>query len=120
MTTAESQKFLHAARAVIKRHLGDADFNVTKLSRKLSMNRMQLHRRLRQAGQPAAGELLRNARLEHAATLLRQHRLTISEVAYRSGFRSPAYFAHCFRGRYGCTPRQFAQQPAGPYEDSHS
>jgi len=71
---------------------------------------MQLHRRLRELGQPAAGEFLRNVRLEHATVLLRRNRLTISEVAYRSGFRSPAHFAHCFRARYGCTPRQFAQR----------
>jgi len=104
MTKAEPQEFLHATLAEIKQHLSEADFNVDKLSRKLDLSRMQLHRRLRELGQPAAGELLRNVRLEHTTALLRQRRLTISEVAYRTGFRSPAYFAHCFRARYSCTP----------------
>lgn len=110
MIQTDSQDFLQTALAEIKLHLGEADFNVDRLSRKLGVSRMQLHRRLRELGQPAAGELLRNMRLEHAAVLLCQRRLTIAEVANRSGFRSPAYFAHCFRDRFGCTPRQFAQQ----------
>ncbi len=109
MIKTASQDFLATALAEIKQHLGEADFSVEKLSRKLGVSRMQLHRRLRELGQPAAGEFLRDVRLQHAAALLQQHRLTIAEVAYRSGFRSPAYFAHCFRRRYGCTPRQFAQ-----------
>lgn len=108
MTEIESQKFLQITLSAIKQHLGNADFNVEELSRKIGLSRMQFHRRLRELGQPAAGELLRNVRLEHAQELLRQRRLTIAEVAYRSGFRSPAYFAHCFRSRYGCSPRQFA------------
>lgn len=108
MIKTDSRGFLNAVLAEIKQHLGEADFNVDQLSRKLGLSRMQLHRRLRELGQPAAGEFLRNVRLEHAGKLLRQGRLTIAEVAYRSGFRSPAYFAHCFRSRYGCSPRQFA------------
>lgn len=110
MIKTASRDFLDTALAEIKQHLGEADFSVNKLSRKLGVSRMQLHRRLRELGQPAAGELLRNMRLEHAAVLIRQRRLTIAEVANRSGFRSPAYFAHCFRRRFGCTPRQFAQR----------
>lgn len=113
MSPAKSEEFLRTALAEIKLHLGEADFNVDRLSRKLGVSRMQLHRRLRESGQPAAGELLRNMRLEHAAVLLCQRRLAIAEVAYRSGFRSPAYFAHCFRDRYGCTPRRFAQRAFG-------
>jgi len=110
MIKIDSHVFLNTVHTTVKEHLSDTDFNVSRLSRKLGMSRMQLHRRLREMAQPAAGELLRNLRLEHAATLLRQRRLTIAEVAYRSGFRSPAYFAHCFRARYGCTPRQFTQR----------
>jgi AraC-like DNA-binding protein len=84
MIKTDSRESLHTALAEIKQHLGDVDFTVDWLSRKLGMSRMQLHRRLRELGQPAAGELLR------------RRRLTIAEVAYRSGFRSPAYFAHSF------------------------
>jgi len=96
MTKTDSQDFLNPALAEIKQYLGETDFNVERFSRKLGLRRMQLHRRLRELGQPAAGELLRNVRLEHATVLLRRRRLTISEVAYRTGSRSPAYFAHCF------------------------
>jgi len=63
MSKAEPQNFLDIALAEIKQYLGEADFNVGRLSRKLGLSRMQLHRRLRELGQPAAGELLRNVRV---------------------------------------------------------
>ncbi len=44
-------------------------------------------------------------RLEHARALLRNPRLTIAEVAYRSGFDDPAYFSRLFKRRHGASPQ---------------
>ena len=33
--------------------------------------------------------------------------LAIADVAYRTGFLDPAYFARLFRKRFGITPRQW-------------
>jgi AraC-like DNA-binding protein len=58
---------------------------------------------LRFAGESFGGYLLR-VRLESARALLADHRLTVSEVAYLSGFTSPNYFVRAYRQRYGLTP----------------
>lgn len=101
------QAFLAKVSAVIERHLGEEQFGVAELSRKLGMSRTQLHRNLRALQQPSASALIRAARLRRAALLLKQTRLAIAEVAYRVGFRSTAYFAQCFREDFGVTPTQF-------------
>jgi AraC-like DNA-binding protein len=46
-------------------------------------------------------------RLERAKTLLRDPRISISEVAYASGFQDPAYFARCFKKQNGIAPSAF-------------
>lgn len=58
---------------------------------------------LRFAGETFGGYLLR-VRLEGARKLLADPRLTVSEVAYLSGFTSPNYFVRAYRGRYSVTP----------------
>ena len=53
---------------------------------------------------------LNATRLERAADLLsdpRAQSLSIGEVAYRSGFLDPGYFARLFRKRFGITAREW-------------
>lgn len=50
---------------------------------------------------------LREARLRHAARLLRTTGLDVSQVAAASGFASPFHFSRVFRARFGTSPRRF-------------
>lgn len=102
--------FPEKIQALIEKRLGDEQFSVAELSRGAKLSRSQLHRKLQALQQPPAGELIRAARLRRAQTLLRQTRLSITEVAYRAGFRSPAYFTQCFREDFGMTPSQFRRR----------
>ena len=34
-------------------------------------------------------------------------RITVSEIAYQTGFSDPAYFSRCFKNIYGMTPSQY-------------
>lgn len=110
MMSSSDQAFLAKVSAVIETHLGEEQFSVADLSHKLGMSRVQLHRKLHALEQPSASALLRAARLQRAALLLKQTRLAITEVAYRAGFRSAAYFAQCFREDYGMTPSQWRRK----------
>ena len=38
------------------------------------------------------------------------HENTISEIAYETGFNSPAYFSKCFMDKYGILPSKYTQQ----------
>ncbi|WP_394690887.1 GlxA family transcriptional regulator [Hoeflea sp.] len=46
----------------------------------------------------------RDIRLGHARRLLEQSPLSVSEVAYATGFSSAGHFARCFRQSFGTTP----------------
>lgn len=46
----------------------------------------------------------RKIRLEHARRLLRQSPLTISEIAFASGFSSAGHFSRVYRSEYGVAP----------------
>ncbi|MBR4273354.1 MAG: helix-turn-helix domain-containing protein, partial [Bacteroidales bacterium] len=47
---------------------------------------------------------LRKSRLQYGRKLLAETTKTISEIAYNSGFSSPAYFTKCFKDEYGIAP----------------
>ncbi|HYE04482.1 MAG TPA: AraC family transcriptional regulator [Planctomycetota bacterium] len=49
-------------------------------------------------------------RLRHATHLLRDHNLSIGEVATRVGFADQFYFSRQFRRRYGVSPMQYRRR----------
>ena len=55
-------------------------------------------------------DLLIEARLRSATELLRHTRLTVLEVALRSGFGDVSHFHRCFRKRFDLTPLKFRKQ----------
>ncbi len=57
---------------------------------------------------PAA--FLGERRLDRAAALLRDSRLTVSEIADACGFASSHYFATRFGERFGCAPRDYRRR----------
>ena len=52
-------------------------------------------------------KFIRNTRLKKAAQMLKESDLSISEVAYKTGFNTPGYFTKCFSQEFGITPRDF-------------
>lgn len=99
--------FLRKFAEQIEAVYADPEYNVEKLSETLGLSRGHLHRKIKELTGTAPVEFLRNYRLNKATLLLRQNAYTVSEVAYRTGFSSPAYFSKCFKAVYGVTPTEY-------------
>lgn len=99
--------FLRKFAEQIKAVYADPEYNVEKLSETLGLSRGHLHRKIKELTGTSPVEFLRTYRLNKATQLLRQNAYTVSEVAYRTGFSSPAYFSKCFKAVYGVTPTEY-------------
>ena len=99
--------FLRKFAEQIEAVYADPEYNVEKLSETLVLSRGHLHRKIKELTGTAPVEFLRTYRLNKATQLLRQNAYTVSEVAYRTGFSSPAYFSKCFKAVYGVTPTEY-------------
>ncbi len=99
--------FLRKFAEQIEAVYADPEYNVEKLSETLGLSRGHLHRKIKELTGTAPVEFLRTYRLNKAIQLLRQNAYTVSEVAYRTGFSSPAYFSKCFKAVYGVTPTEY-------------
>jgi CheY-like chemotaxis protein len=99
-------RFLRSIRQTIDNHLENEYFNVTALSSEIGMSRSQLHRKLTALTGYSPNEIIRNMRLQRAHDLLQVKAGNASEIAYKTGFTSPSYFAKCFKDYFGISPSE--------------
>jgi len=83
------------------------EIQVGELAGVAGMSRFHFTRQFTQALGTSPGDYLLQTRVRHAARLLADPRLSIKEIAGRSGFRSANYLGKVFRRVLGVSPRQF-------------
>lgn len=87
-----------------------SDVSIEKISERLGVSRVHLYRKIKEISGFTPVDYLRNFRLAKAVDLLGQRRYSISEIAYKTGFSSPAYFSKCFKDIFGMTPTEFVDK----------
>ena len=93
-------------------HLEDnlaEDLSLTDLARIAAMSPYHFARAFKAATGASPLQYLINARIERAKVLLKTTRLTVSEIAFRTGYADPGRFSRHFRNRVGLTPGAFRQ-----------
>ena len=101
------EKFIQRVLKIVEQHMADSQFNAEVLSKEIGMSRMQLYRKIRGLTNLTVHEFIRTIRLKRATELLKEKRMTITEVAYEVGFNDLTYFARCFRKQYQKSPSEF-------------
>ncbi len=99
--------FLTQAVSLVESHLSDDTYSVEQLSADLCMSRMTFYRKLQATTGQKPTEFMRTIRLQHAALMLCNGNMTVSEICYATGFTSVSYFSRSFRTMYGVPPTQF-------------
>ncbi|MFN8357678.1 MAG: ATP-binding protein [Spirosomataceae bacterium] len=101
------EAFLQKVHQSTLRHLSERMFGVEQLSQEVHMSTRQLVRKLKALTNQTTVEYIRNIRLTQAASMLKNEAITVSEVAYRTGFESLPYFTKVFQEKYGILPSEF-------------
>lgn len=105
--TPPDADLLEKAIRVVEEHISDAEFDVSQFAREMGVSRPVLYRKLPALTDYTPLEFIRAMRLKRAAQLLSQDVLSVSEVCYSIGFKTPKYFSKCFRKEFGVSPSEF-------------
>jgi AraC-like DNA-binding protein len=92
---------------VINEHLSDPELSAQKLADAVGISRGHLHRKLKELTNQSASDYIRSIRLKQAADLLVGKKLSISDIAYATGFSTLSHFSSEFKKLYGMTPTEY-------------
>ncbi len=99
--------FMNTVIQVIQKHMDNDEFGVPQLAEHLHISRVHLYRKIKNLTGLSPTKFIRKVRLKKAQELLRVSELTISEVAYQTGFKDPAYFTRVHIEEFGKSPSEF-------------
>ncbi|MBR1521202.1 MAG: helix-turn-helix transcriptional regulator [Bacteroidaceae bacterium] len=102
--SAEHADLIRRATTLVEENLTTPNYTVERLAADLCMDRTGLYKKMTAAIDKTPTAFIRNIRLNHAAQLIRQGDLTITEVAERTGFSSASYMSRCFQEEWGKKP----------------
>ena len=109
----DGDEFIDRLHRIIRNNIGDSEFNIDSIALEMGLSRSAFFKKVKKQTGFAPVDLIKEFRLSHAAELLQTTTLSITEVAYKSGFRDPGYFGKCFRKRYGQSPREYIKNGEG-------
>lgn len=91
---------------IIEEHITDDDFSIEDFADSLHLSRSQVHRKIKGLTGMSTSLYIRHIRLQKAKTLLTSTDLTVSEIAYQTGFKTPVYFSKVFKESIGVSPSE--------------
>lgn len=102
--TVYDKEFLNHFRQTVMAHLDDPEFGLDELSANMALSRAQLNRKTKAITGHTPMDVIYAIRLEIAYHLLKTEGISVSDAAYKTGFKSPTSFSTVFKHKYGVAP----------------
>ncbi len=103
------RKFISEFTSLIESNLANEDLSVDDIYKGLGISKIQLYRKTKALLGFSVNDYILSVRLQKAKYLLMNEDLTISEVAYKVGFSTQAYFSTVFKSKFSVTPTEFKE-----------
>ena len=100
------EQFRNEVLEHIKKHLNDSEFGTDQLAKELGISKTTLLSKIKSTYGTVPSEVISRVRIQAATELLEKTELTISEIAYRTGFNDPKYFSRVYKKITGKSPSE--------------
>lgn len=108
--TSMDEELLQKAMKLIEKHIANPNYSVEDFVSDMNVGRTVLYQKIHDIVGMSIKEFILNFRLKRSAYLLEQSDLTISEIAYQTGFNNAKYFSVCFKKQFEVSPSEFKKR----------
>ncbi|MGS2764645.1 hybrid sensor histidine kinase/response regulator transcription factor [Sinomicrobium sp. M5D2P9] len=104
------EKLLQKVTCLINDNISNPDLHVEMMATEIGISRVHLFRKLKELTNQSPRDFIRNIRLKQAGELLTSKNLSVTEVAYATGFSNVSKFSSGFKEFYGVTPTVYREK----------
>jgi signal transduction histidine kinase/AraC-like DNA-binding protein len=109
VTKKSDRKFMIEFTSIVENNIANDKFGVADICNELGISRIQLYRKVKTILNCNVNDYIITTRLQKAKYYMQHEKLSISEIAFKSGFSSAAYFSTVFKSKFGVSPSAFKQ-----------
>lgn len=102
-------KLLVKVEELVSTQLANPELTVELIAQEIGVSRSHLHRKLKQLTNQNPSDYIKNTRLRHAAYLLSNKNIAVSEACYATGFSSLSHFSNSFKEYFGISPTKYVE-----------
>ena len=104
------ENFLSEVMDYTEKTWQNTELKVDDFSKNIGFSKAQLYRKMVSLTGKSPNTFIKEYRLKKALVLLNKQISNISEIAFETGFNSPAYFSKCFQESFGILPSNYIKQ----------
>ncbi len=97
--------------ALIEANLSKSAFSAEDAEAALKISRWHLLNKVKSLVGMTPNEFIRETRLAHAARMIDEGELNMTQIAYSIGMSDSRYFSRCFKQKFGITPTEYKNRP---------
>ena len=99
--------FIEKLSQLIEENISESDFGVEQLAKALFMSRSVLYKKVAALTDMTVADYIKTYRLKKAAYLIKQNKLSITDIAFELGFGNRKYFSLEFKKYFGVSPSAY-------------
>lgn len=103
----KDKEFINKLLKLIEDNIQDPNLDVDFLCNNLFISRSKLYQKIKSISDLSIGDFIKTIRLKSAIHIMTHEIIPLSEVAYRIGLQSPAYFSRLFKKEFGESPSDY-------------
>jgi signal transduction histidine kinase/AraC-like DNA-binding protein/CheY-like chemotaxis protein len=104
------RKFVSEFSSIVESNIANENFGVDDICKEIGISRIQLYRKVKAVLGLNVNDYILSVRMQRAKYLLLNEDLSISEISFKVGFSSQAYFSTVFKSKFGVTPKAFKEK----------
>ena len=108
--SSADEDFLNRLNKIISNNIDNDQIGIPFLCTELGVSRATLYNKLKALTGMGANDYITKLRMEQAIRLIVHSKLSINEIADRTGFSTPRYFSTVFKQYTGCSPTQYKEK----------
>jgi signal transduction histidine kinase/AraC-like DNA-binding protein/CheY-like chemotaxis protein len=104
------RKFINEFTMIVESNIGNENFTIDDICTRMGISRIQLYRKVKALLGYNVNDYILHTRLQKAKYYLNEGELSISEIAFKVGFASAAYFSTVFKAKFAATPSEYKEK----------